>query len=436
VTDVLASSLGPRARSRACGTLVACLFVPDAGCARWGFEGNGVEEALGPPLGVVSAAPTCSDGIRNADEGGVDCGGVCAPCVPGASCSDGLQNGAETAIDCGGACGACPDEGCTSAAGCPSGVCSGGVCAAATCSDGVRNQDETDIDCGGSVCGRCGDGVACIQDGDCASTRCNGSVCQSGTCSDGLLNQDETSTDCGGACGSTCSVLQAALIHRYRFEGAGTVISDSVGAAHGVLVNASLTGSGSVLLAGGSSGQYVDLPNGIVSSLADATFEAWLTWSGGQGWQKIFDFGTSSAGEGNRSTLGQRFLTMSPKRALLDEAFLLRHCPQADCSSSASWIEAAAADTLPSGVEKHVVGVFDDTGNAMRIYIDGGRVASQANAGSLADLDDVNNWLGRSQYVGDPDFAGQLHEFRIYNRALSDSEVLGSYEAGPDPSFL
>jgi hypothetical protein len=231
-------------------------------------------------------------------------------------------------------------------------------------------------------------------------------------------------------------VLQAALVHRYRFDGTGTTITDSVGTAHGVLVNAVLSGSGSVSLAGGNSGQFVDLPNGIVSSLVDATFEAWLTWNGGVGWQKIFDFGTSSAGEGNQSTLGRRFLTMSPKRALLDEAFLMRHCPETDCSSSAQWIEASSGDTLAAGVQKHVVGVFDDTRNEMRIYVDGIRVALQANTRSLSELDDVNNWLGRSQYVGDPDFDGQLHEFRIYARALSDTEVQDSYAAGPDPSFL
>lgn len=48
---------------------------------------------------------TCTDGIRNQDETGVDCGGSCAPCP---TCSDGVQNGAETGVDCGGTdCAAC-----------------------------------------------------------------------------------------------------------------------------------------------------------------------------------------------------------------------------------------------------------------------------------------------------------------------------------------
>ena len=51
---------------------------------------------------------TCTDGIQNGDETGVDCGGSeCAAC---ATCDDGIQNGDETGVDCGGsACPACPE---------------------------------------------------------------------------------------------------------------------------------------------------------------------------------------------------------------------------------------------------------------------------------------------------------------------------------------
>lgn len=47
--------------------------------------------------------PTCSDGIQNGDETGVDCGGTsCPPCMTMPTCSDGIQNGDETGVDCGG----------------------------------------------------------------------------------------------------------------------------------------------------------------------------------------------------------------------------------------------------------------------------------------------------------------------------------------------
>jgi hypothetical protein len=81
-------------------------------------------------------APTCSDGIQNGDEEGVDCGG--SNCTACPTCSDGIQNGDETGIDCGGTnCEEC-----------------------ATCSDGIQNGDETGVDCGGSNCDACASGSA------------------------------------------------------------------------------------------------------------------------------------------------------------------------------------------------------------------------------------------------------------------------------------
>ncbi|UKN03649.1 T9SS type A sorting domain-containing protein [Paracrocinitomix mangrovi] len=53
--------------------------------------------------------PTCTDGIQNQGETGVDCGGPCPACPP-PSCVDGIQNQNETGIDCGGVCPVCPPQ--------------------------------------------------------------------------------------------------------------------------------------------------------------------------------------------------------------------------------------------------------------------------------------------------------------------------------------
>ncbi|MEM7103411.1 MAG: zinc-dependent metalloprotease [Bacteroidota bacterium] len=56
--------------------------------------------------------PTCSDGIQNQDETGVDCGGATCPACP--TCNDGVQNGDEEGVDCGGSdCAPCPCNGTT-----------------------------------------------------------------------------------------------------------------------------------------------------------------------------------------------------------------------------------------------------------------------------------------------------------------------------------
>jgi len=85
-------------------------------------------------------APTCTDGVQNGNETGVDCGGPdCPPCPVEPTCSDGVQNGNETGIDCGGPdCDPCPVE--------------------PTCTDGIQNGDETGVDCGGPDCDPCDTG--------------------------------------------------------------------------------------------------------------------------------------------------------------------------------------------------------------------------------------------------------------------------------------
>lgn len=57
------------------------------------------------PDSTENPTETCSDGIENGDETGLDCGGPdCPPCV---TCFDLQKNGDETGIDCGGSCEPC-----------------------------------------------------------------------------------------------------------------------------------------------------------------------------------------------------------------------------------------------------------------------------------------------------------------------------------------
>jgi alpha-tubulin suppressor-like RCC1 family protein len=126
------------------------------------------------------------------------------PKPAGTSCSEG--NG--TVCDGAGSCVECIDG-----AGCPSGVCDKGACAAASCNDKLKNGDETDVDCGGS-CPGCANGLACVLDVDCASLRCGPfGVCLAPSCIDGKKDGTETDVDCGGdACGP-CASGKACLAH-------------------------------------------------------------------------------------------------------------------------------------------------------------------------------------------------------------------------------
>jgi hypothetical protein len=80
-----------------------------------------------------------------------------------------------------------------------------------------------------------------------------------------------------------------------------------------------------------------------------------------------------------------------------------------------------------------LVGIFDDSNDRMRIYVDGALKGTLTGVtGHLSSIDDRNAWIGRSNY-NDVELNATVHEFRIYSSALSNTQVGASFNAGPDP---
>ena len=229
------------------------------------------------------------------------------------------------------------------------------------------------------------------------------------------------------------SPLESSLIHRYSFDGDAAVVLDSKGAAHGQLLGERLPGDGTLPLAGEHAGQYVNLPNGIVSGLTDATFEAWLTWNGGAAWQRIFDFGSSSSGEDMPGATGTSYLFLTTN-ASPDTSRVLPAGLRVAYSQNGVEDEELCyvATPFPSGVETHVAVVIDRAAKSMALYQDGALLRDCTLTRPLSAIDDVNNWLGHSNYVADADLSGIFDEFRIYGAALSATQVEDSFVAGPD----
>ncbi|HWA75151.1 MAG TPA: LamG domain-containing protein [Polyangiaceae bacterium] len=242
-----------------------------------------------------------------------------------------------------------------------------------------------------------------------------------GVCGCGVLEQDSGSV-------AGCLGLKSAIVHRYAFTGTGTTVSDSIGTAHGTAVNCTLA-SGSVTLANTTPDQYIELPNKILSPLTNATIEVWTTWSGGTNWQRIFDFGSSTDAEGVRD-FGATYLFLTPKGA----SGPLRASFSVSGSGSETVVNGSAA--LPSGTMSHVSVVVNDSADQLSVYLNGTSVGSTTFTGHLSGLNDVNTWLGRSQFAADPGFAGVLHEVRIYNAALTAAQIQLTEQTGPDPAFF
>jgi hypothetical protein len=86
---------------------------------------------------------------------------------------------------------------------------------------------------------------------------------------------------------------------------------------------------------------------------------------------------------------------------------------------------------IKKNVWTHIAGTYD--GTMMRIFVNGQEVASGAHAGGIAQTI-YPAYFGKSDrlFSGLPDsyFKGMLDEIRIWNRALTPSEIMGSAQAG------
>lgn len=226
--------------------------------------------------------------------------------------------------------------------------------------------------------------------------------------------------------------LVTSLIHRYSFDEPGLVALDPKGAAHGQVLGTELPGDGTLPLAGDYSAQYVNLPNRIMSGHDAATFEVWLTWNTAGVWQRIFDFGSSTKGE-DVADAGATYLFFTTNGAAdttrglpagIRVAYSLNGVGDEDvCYGPAAF---------PLGVETHAAIVVDPDSQTFSIYQDGALVAECQLTRPLSSIDDVNNWLGHSNFKNDRDLAGTYDEFRIYGAALTAKEIAQSFKAGPD----
>ena len=244
---------------------------------------------------------------------------------------------------------------------------------------------------------------------------------------------------------------QAALTHRYSFnEATGTVATDSVGGAafNGTLVNGAILSGGKVVLGNSgtandvTTGQYVDLPNNIAKT-ANVTVEGWATWNGGNQWSRIFDFGNNTGGEeipGSATSgyTGTEYFFASPRQGNdtgngrndnYGSEFLQGG------SVYASDLPLAANDFnrgLAPAEHHFALSITGGAGGNMTLYRDGVLTATVASSKDPSILNELNDWIGRSNWQGDPFFNGSVNEFRIFDTALTAGQIAGDFAAGPN----
>lgn len=158
---------------------------------------------------------------------------------------------------------------------------------------------------------------------------------------------------------------------------------------------------------------YVQLPPQLADT-TDFTFGAWVWWSGGANWQRIFDFGSGT----------NQYLFLSPKAGGNTLRFAIKN---GGAEQQLNWTSA-----LPVGAWTHVAVTI--TGTTGKLFVNGALV----NTNTAMDINPADcatkfNFLGKSQFA-DPLFNGRLDDVRFFTTALSDAQV-ATMAAGTPPQF-
>jgi hypothetical protein len=220
-------------------------------------------------------------------------------------------------------------------------------------------------------------------------------------------------------------------VRDYAFTGVGTEVSDRRGGPPGVIHGgAVLDDSGELTLDGED--DYVDLPNGILSGLNQVTVVAWIRQLAGSlypgpAYTRIFDFGVGSDGEDpaeGEGTVGRIYLAATPQTGF--EPIYLA----ALISGEGSGGEIAAPTDRRLDDQLLMVAVSASL-RTLELFLDGDLIGRVPSDVPVSSIENVNNWLGRSQYDNDPYLHASYAGVQVFDSALAECAIRTLYAKGP-----
>jgi hypothetical protein len=187
----------------------------------------------------------------------------------------------------------------------------------------------------------------------------------------------------------------------------GTLVTGTGGTA-GYSFGTGKVGTGALDLVAAGNG-YATLPSGLLANTCDVTVASWVFIKTSQNWQRVFDFG--------KDTNVYMFLA-----ATNNLTKVVRFAITVGGNAAAEQRVDGQAE-LAVGQWSHVAIVLGASGATL--YVNGSPVGTNANVVLRpADLGTpLYYYIGRSQFA-DPYLDGNIDDFRIYERALSASEIL------------
>ncbi|NEB04069.1 family 43 glycosylhydrolase [Streptomyces sp. SID13726] len=212
--------------------------------------------------------------------------------------------------------------------------------------------------------------------------------------------------------------VPADLLLHYGFdEKSGNIAVDSSGHGyHGTYVGTPAFGTGvedgSFEMSGDSGSPYVKIPNGVLKDAGSVTVSTYAKWKGGSSFQWLFGLGPDS----------DKYLFATPSNG---GNSLYSAITKASWSAES---KLTAGSQLTPGEWRHVTVTLDGATGTMVLYVEGVEAARTTTTIKPSDLYDANKdysgYIGKSLYAADPAFAGEVDDFRIYDRALTAAEVM------------
>ena len=139
------------------------------------------------------------------------------------------------------------------------------------------------------------------------------------------------------------------------------------------------------------------------------TVMMWVRWSGGNAWQRIFDFGNST----------DEYMFLTPSNGS-EMRFVMKDNGDEQIISTT---------TMVTNTWKHIAVTFSKVGEGdgakehVELYIDGENVGSKDFSIFPSQIAPSLNFIGRSMFSSDPMLKGYVDDLRFYNYALTQDKI-------------
>lgn len=168
----------------------------------------------------------------------------------------------------------------------------------------------------------------------------------------------------------------------------------------------------------GKARSYVKVPDGMMSGVNDFTISVWYRQIANMNGARIFDFGSGDDYDSNTPNTARKMMYLMPRSATTNNRITY-------AIQNGGVLQSLEGNvSLVNGTWYHLA--VTQSGNIVTLYVNGAQVGQKTDITiKPSDLGaTVSNYIGRSRFAVSSRIDGVVDEFKIFNRALTPSEIV------------